>query len=260
MLKMSNKKTKNSPNPFPTPRNSSKKSSSSSRFGGGSSKSRFGSSSSSSSSSSSRFGGSRFGSREEVTWTVTPSHDSVVRISLSGLGDPVYRLLKQPINAEFSKPEKIIEALTNDPDLLEKLTEALNEAWEAYQFRGASIIYPWEDNIKKAFVAVPHPTPPPPPKKEDDDDDEDYLEYDDDADDVALDWLEKLSKGRQSIRTLRAVDAAFVLNVLARTRANVLVGNTPLALEAGFLEKTVLTDDPRIVELAQATGCIEEEW
>jgi len=39
-----------------------------------------------------------------------------------------------------------------------------------------------------------------------------------------------------------------------------VVANTPLALEAGFLQQSFLCDDPRIVAIARATGCIQEVW
>jgi hypothetical protein len=80
--------------------------------------------------------------------------------------------------------------------------------------------------------------------------------FDDDAD-----WQDTSTDNHKSnVTCLRAIDLAFVLNILARSRANVVVGNTPLALEPGFLSQTVVCDDPRIVALARATGCIDENW
>ena len=58
----------------------------------------------------------------------------------------------------------------------------------------------------------------------------------------------------------RAVDATFVLNILGRIRGSVLVDETPIALEAGFLSQAYICDDPRVIEMAIATGAIEENW
>lgn len=196
--------------------------------------------------------GSRFGGREEALWTIAPLRLEAVRISLEGLGDPFHRLLGTPINAVFSKPAKVVEALGKDEDLLKRLSDVLNESWAKFEFRGAALLYPWDESIRKAYNQALQPTPPPPPeKKEGETEDEDY------ADDMP-DWL--ASPAQKSSVCLRAIDTAFVLNILARTRANVVVGNTPLALEPGFLEQALLCDDPRIIALARATGCIEESW
>lgn len=216
------------PAPAPAPAN---------RFGGGNTAPRF---------------GSRFGGREEALWTIAPLRLEAVRISLEGLGDPFHRLLGTPINAVFSKAAKVVEALGKDEDLLKRLSDVLNEAWTKYEFRGAALLYPWDENIRKAYNQPLQPTPPPPAeKKEGETEDEDY------SDDLP-DWL--ASPAQKSSFCLRAIDTAFVLNILARTRANVVVGNTPLALEPGFLDQALLCDDPRIVALARATGCIEENW
>lgn len=258
---MSNQNNKQvNPGQFPVPRNSNQKQNAglpgtSSRFGGSSKKStgRFGGSSSSN-----RFGGSRFGGREEVQWTITPSKKVALRISLQGLGDPLHRLLGTPLNPELSDPAKVTEMLSKDEELQEKLAEALDKTWEAYNLRGAAMLYPWDEHIRKAFTDVIQPTLPPPPKKDDDsDDDEEYIYEDDDE---SPDLLPTFATKGKRVHSLRAIDAAFVMNILARSRANMLVSNTPLALEPGFLEKTVICDDPRIVKIAQATGCIDEDW
>ncbi|MEL6307319.1 MAG: hypothetical protein AAFN11_01660 [Chloroflexota bacterium] len=211
-------------------------------------KSRFGSGSTS------RFGSSRFASREEISWTVMPATNTAIRISLEGLGDPLHRLLGHPINVRYSNPHHLTKALADDPELSEKLAVALDEAWEGLNFKGAALLYDWDDRIKKAFIEMPQPLPPKPPKKEDDD----ASDEDDDSD--PLSWLDDIGIAPHQSKQLRAIDVAFVMNILARSRAGVLVGNTPLALEPGFLEGSVICEDPRIVDLARATGCIDEKW
>jgi hypothetical protein len=44
-------------------------------------------------------------------------------------------------------------------------------------------------------------------------------------------------------------DALLVLNVLARARGNVLLPDAPLVLQAGALNRHVVTDDPRLTAL-----------
>ena len=56
----------------------------------------------------------------------------------------------------------------------------------------------------------------------------------------------------------RATDARLVLNVLARTRGQVLMAGATLRLEKPFLERDLATDDPRIVALALSSGVKEE--
>lgn len=60
-------------------------------------------------------------------------------------------------------------------------------------------------------------------------------------------------------KRLRATDPALVLNVLARTRANLLLPATPLMLEPSALDRAICSDDPRLVGFAHATGLTEED-
>ena len=56
----------------------------------------------------------------------------------------------------------------------------------------------------------------------------------------------------------RATDVRLVLNVLARTRGQVLMAGATLRLEEPFLERYLATDDPRIVALARSSGVRKE--
>lgn len=218
-----------------------------------SSNSPFGSSSSSSSSGS-RFGGSRFSSRfgrSTVNWTITPLYDRAVRFSLEGLGDPFQRLLGMPLNPEMRSLENVMKALSEDAELAERFTAMLDEIWESYGFVGAAMLFPYEGIVRRAYVETIQPAPPQPEKPDSDDDD------DDDSDE---DIEQEVQGEKPKVTQLRAIDLGLVLNVLARSRANVLVGNTPLALETGFLQQTFICDDPRIVDIAEATGCIADGW
>jgi hypothetical protein len=192
-----------------------------------------------------------FGSNERLTWTVSSLTQTAVRFQLNGLGDPFHRLLGTPLNVEYGNPLKVLEALQKDADLRDRLEACLNDSWAKYDFKGAALIYGWDVAIAQAFTQPTQPVIPPKVKNDDDDDS--------DADEELPDWLANPPK-QKAAECLRAIDLGLVLNVLARVRSVVLVADTPLALEAGFLDATLLTDDPRMVALARATGCIEEVW
>lgn len=203
--------------------------------------------SSSRSSASSRFSGfsSRFG-REKVSWTVMPLAETSVHISLEGLGDPFHRLLGKPLNKDMSSLANIIKVLQEDEALLAELTSVLDEAWESYDFTGAALLFPWDEDVRKPYTQTINPMIPPPKNEKNDDDDE----YE----------AEEPEQFTLKLQTFRAIDVAFVFNVLARTRSNVVVANTPLALEPAFLKQNFICEDPRIVDIARTTGVIEEGW
>lgn len=187
--------------------------------------------------------------KQQLEWTVTPLHTTVVRFQLKGLGDPFHRLLGTDLNVEFGDPVKVVQALQDDEALSQQLEAVLDKAWESYGFEGAAMLHPATDVVKKAFLRPPQPVNPPPQKDEEADDDDDKNPF-----------APAPEPERSPYTTLRAIDMAFILNVLGRTRSQVVVAGTPLALEPGFLERTFITDDPRLVALAQATGCIDETW
>ncbi|HEX2622820.1 MAG TPA: hypothetical protein VHL11_21825, partial [Phototrophicaceae bacterium] len=58
---------------------------------------------------------------------------------------------------------------------------------------------------------------------------------------------------------LRAIDLHLVLNVLARSRSQVLLTRAPLVFSQQYLNRSMMTDDPRLVALVKATGYLEEE-
>jgi hypothetical protein len=192
-----------------------------------------------------------FGGNERLAWTVGSITQSAVRIQLSGLGDPFHRLLGTPLNVEYGNPVKVVEALQKDGDLRDRLEIYLNESWAKYDFKGAALVYTWDIAIAQAFTQPTQPVVTPKPKNDNDDDS--------DADEELPDWLANPPQAKPT-QCLRAIDLGLVLNILGRVRSVVLVAGTPLALEPGFLDGVLLTDDPRLVALARATGCIEEAW
>jgi len=60
------------------------------------------------------------------------------------------------------------------------------------------------------------------------------------------------------LSVFRATHPELVLNVLGRTRSQLLLPSMPLELERPFLERQLATDDPRLVELAVRTAFVEE--
>jgi len=189
---------------------------------------------------------SRFG-RGTVDWTIMPLANAAIRISLKGLGDPFHRLLGTPLNLDYTSPEPVIAALQNDAALHDKLAEVLDEAWQSYELSGAALLYPWDDDIQKAFQPLVYPPVPQPEQDNTNDNEDDLVEVENPQFTI-------------EIECLRAIDAAFVMNILARARSNVVAADTPLALEPGFLKRTFICDDPRIVAVAKATGCLDEVW
>jgi hypothetical protein len=204
--------------------------------------------------------GSRFGNNpfrrfngETAMWTITPRHKTMVRVQLNGLGDPLHRILGVPLDLASGDPERLHKRLENDESLHNALLEALEQAWATYDMQGVVMLYENEDTITRSFTQKTQPLPPPPRRpfgnsnnNNDDDEDENNNEQEDDF--------------VPEVQCLRAIDPALVLNILARSRANILLANAPLALETGLLQQSLLTDDPRIVELANATGCLQENF
>lgn len=186
-----------------------------------------------------------------LTWTRKPFAKTAVLFQLQGLGDPLHRLLGSQLNPDNRTPDAIAQTLQSDDELREKLIAVLDEVWGNYEFRGAVLLHPNKPEIRRAYAEITYPQPLPPRKQDQDDtqDDEDIDEENTTTPSIFSDNL-----------CYRAIDVGLVLNVLGRTRGQILVGKTPVALEAGFLRTAYISDDPRLVEIAQATGCIEESW
>lgn len=60
------------------------------------------------------------------------------------------------------------------------------------------------------------------------------------------------------LAVLRATHPALVLNVLGRTRSQLLLPTMPLELDRPFLERTLAADDPRLIHLAMRTAFVKE--
>jgi hypothetical protein len=175
-----------------------------------------------------------------VSWQIIPVFPQMVRFELNGIGDPFYRVLGKPVSLNLGDPKAVIQALQAGGEDVSELTERLNTAWEQYDLRGAILMYTWREEIRQRPIP-PKPTPVP--------------STDDDGDDLD-DIFEEVK--RTPITILRSLDVLLVLNILCRTRSNILLPTAALALEGQYLKQSLLTDDPRIVALTRATGAIEE--
>ncbi len=116
--------------------------------------------------------------------------------------------------------EQIINALETDRELVKQLKPRLDAIWESYQLKGAILLYPWRDELRSAVNG-------------------------------------RLSALKQPTTYLLITDPLFVLNVLGRSRASLLLANAPLALDRVFLSRSMASDDPRLILIAQAGGCVE---
>lgn len=175
--------------------------------------------------------------REQVEFSLLPLHTTAVRFELKGLGDPFYRLLGHEVNAEYSDSRLVVRKLEQGGDDVTALKNLLDVAWGKYAFKGAAIVYPLEnENLVKQLGA-----PSFMPKKDlfDDDDSE-----------------KKDEPPKPAIRVVRAIDMMLVLNVLARARTQVLLATSPIMFNQHYLNRALVTDDPRLVTLAMATGVI----
>jgi hypothetical protein len=181
------------------------------------------------------------------TWTITPMSEVGVRFAFQGIGDPLFRILGTPLDKSLKDVESFVNRLA-DETIQAQLVAKLDEAWTTYEFSGAAIFHPIRENILNAFT---QPTMP-------------VFVTDSQNNDNNPNNSSPNPFTPPNItapyEVLRAVDPLFVLNVLGRVRGNVLVEETPVALEAGFLNQTYICDDPRLVELAFATGAIEGAW
>jgi hypothetical protein len=176
-------------------------------------------------------------SREQVEFSLLPLHTMAVRFELRGLGDPFYRLLGHEVNTEYSDSRLVVRKLEQGGDDVTNLKNLLDVAWGKYAFKGAAIVYLMEnENLVKQLGA-----PSFMPKKDlfDDDDSE-----------------KKDEPPKPAIKVVRAIDMMLVLNVLARARTQVLLATSPIMFNQHYLNRALVTDDPRLVALAMATGVI----
>lgn len=177
-------------------------------------------------------------SREQIEYALLPLHKVAVRFELKGLGDPFYRLLGHEVNTEHSDSRLVVRKLEQGGDDANAIRTLMDSVWEKYGLKGALMVYTMEnENLVKQLNA-----PSFMPKKDlfDDDDDNDKKE----------------EPPKPAVKVLRAIDIMLVLNVLARARTQVLLATSPVMFNQHYLNRAIVSDDPRLVALAMATGVI----
>ncbi len=161
---------------------------------------------------------SRFG-QSRTEWEILPIGDVMVRFSLDGLGGSLGRLTGLELGS--GTYQATLSSLGEDHAALVKLTQALDEAWEAYTLTGALLMYYQHEETSSILLETSKVT------------------------------------GEKGIY-LRALDPLLVLNVLARTRSNLLQPRAPLSFDESQLQRTLLSDDPRLISIVQDGGYFEE--
>lgn len=177
-----------------------------------------------------------------ITNTRTTVWREVVRFSLEGMGDPFYRVLGHQMNPAMGDLRKLVAALEAGGKPVSELVDRLDADWRSYDLRGAMLVYRHDEKTSKALIK---PQPMPVPKVHDD------LIHDDDED-------EDTPKPTTATVRLRATDPALTLNVLARARSQLLLAEAPIVFGDEYLTRQLIIDDPRLVAIARATGCLPD--
>lgn len=177
---------------------------------------------------------------------IIPAENTLVRFSMDGMGDPFYRLLGHAMNPDYAHVHTLAEDLQKGGERVDELISVLDTAWEAYNLSGAMLVFNENADV---LTALMKPTPmPTPPQSNDNQDDEN-------EDDNSLAWLQDSNYG---IERIRAIDLPLTLNVLARARTQVIVARAPAVFGVEYLTRSLITDDPRLVALAKATGALPD--
>lgn len=191
-------------------------------------------------------GSSRFGSRSApdnraLQNTIIPPHPTLIRFELGGLGDPFYRILGEPLDTEFNDLSHLIKTLEAGGPKVEALTAKLDDIWRDYKLTGATLVY---SGINQNMIpALLNPTPMPTQPRQ-----------------------FGRARGQQANNNnnapkqeiLRAIDMPLTLNILTRARTQVMLMRAPIVFGHRYLMRSILIDDPRIVEIATAGGAIQE--
>jgi hypothetical protein len=175
-----------------------------------------------------------------MDWRIIPVVTQLVRFDLDGLGDPFYRLLGKRLVVDFGDPSAVGKAMEAGGADVDEIAARLDAAWADYSnLDGAILLYRWNKDLGYTLAGQM-----PPDEDEFDEGDSSPSFYDDDK--------------PKAPTILRALDMLLVMNVLARTRSNILLKPSPLALDSETMRQSFYSDDPRLLALVHATGCIEE--
>lgn len=184
----------------------------------------------------SRFG-SRFGAAKlQVSDTLMPTRKTVVHFELNGLGDPFYHLMDHELNPTMGDSKEVTKTLEQGGENIKKLMEILDHGWEKLGFEGAALVYIYNKNIWDQASSTSLR-----PKNEDN-------LFDD------IEGEEEKKPETPTYEAIRAINLQIVLNVLARARTQLLLAKAPLIFNQQYLNRTLISDDPRLVQIVKATG------
>lgn len=182
---------------------------------------------------------SRFATNRSPAPAIIPTHKEAAVFTMKALGDPFYRLLSYPINTEYGDVNKLVDTLTAGGERVEQLKGALDDIWHGYALNGAALVSIFNPNIWNSMthpILMPDETP-------------DWLQDDNEEKEPA--------RPTKRVATFRVLDPGLALNVLARARSQLLLANAPLIFDGRYLLRQLISDDPRLVALAKATGAME---
>ncbi|MFN8527190.1 MAG: hypothetical protein U0670_01105 [Anaerolineae bacterium] len=168
---------------------------------------------------------SRLGARASFDYMAM--NDTLVMFDLRDVAPVLFDQLNiTPPVKEDGTPDKtdvkaLITALEKNRPLLDELKLRLNTYWDDFQLTGAVHVYDWREEVKQAAT-------------------------------------NRLNAVKLAPHFMRATDPDFVLNVLARSRSYLLIHGAALALDRPFLERVVMTDDPRLLAAVKQTAFTED--
>ncbi|HLV37017.1 MAG TPA: hypothetical protein VKY59_17970 [Spirillospora sp.] len=163
---------------------------------------------------------SRFGANA-LTWEILPLGDVLVCFSLEGLGGSLRHLIGDDLPDTGGNYDALLQTIENDAKTMNKVRKKLDRIWQGYDLKGAMLVHPWKNTTRDVILASA-----------------------------------KINNTRPVF--LRAFDPLLVINVLARTRENLLQPRAPLSFDKTYLERTLISDDQRLVRLVQLSGYVEE--
>ncbi|GEM_PF-1394621 len=161
---------------------------------------------------------SRFGARANFEYL--PLHDTLVMFSLADVAEALYTALdiSMPVKEDGTIEPKdfkpLIAALESSKALCDQLRVDMAAQWETIGLVGAVHVYDWREEVKVATNS-------------------------------------RLQAIKAQPRFIRAADPMFVLNVLSRARSYLLLPDSAMALDRPFLERTLMSDDPRLLNAAR---------
>lgn len=190
---------------------------------------------------------SPFSRQRQLDWAMLPAKKTVVKFDMEGLGDPFYKLLGHQLNPAYGEIKAVAEVLEKGGDSAETLTTHLDSVWKTYNLDGAVLVYRWNPKswgeIAQAALL---------PQQEDQSN-----PFDDSTPEAAN--QEAKPPADPNYTCLRALDLQLVLNVLARARTQLLLAAAPIVFSQQYLNRALIADDPRLLELVRATGYLTEK-